>query len=133
MTAPLPSTIPADIGQRLNTLPNGLGSGHSSEVAVRDEVAGLADGEAYVYPAGAGGSRSTMPRACARIRAGSRQQDVAIPELDALRAYRAQFAALVKQLNLPGPEGEEPEEKRGPMTRSEAGTKAATARWHGRR
>ena len=34
---------------------------------------------------------------------GSRGQDVAIPELDALRQYRAQFAALVKQLDLPAP------------------------------
>ena len=34
---------------------------------------------------------------------GSRNQDVAIPELDALRAYRAQYAALIRQLELPLP------------------------------
>lgn len=63
---------------------------------------------------------------------GSRNQDVAIPELDALRAYRAQFAALVRQLNLPGFEDDQTGDG-GPMTRSEAGTKAADARWRGRR
>ena len=63
---------------------------------------------------------------------GSRGQDVAIPELDALRAYRAQFAALVKQLDLPAVEeedGEDGAERTTPMTRSESGRKAATARW----
>jgi hypothetical protein len=63
--------------------------------------------------------------------AGSRNQDVAIPELDALRAYRAQFAALIKQLDLPGPEDDE-DDRDGParpMTRSEAGRVAAAARW----
>jgi hypothetical protein len=64
---------------------------------------------------------------------GSRGQDVAIPELDALRAYRAQFAALIKQLDLPGPEDDEDDEdgtaRSRPLTRSEAGTKAALARW----
>jgi hypothetical protein len=63
---------------------------------------------------------------------GSRNQDVAIPELDALRAYRAQFAALVKQLDLPGPEDDEDDQdsaRSRPMTRSEAGRKAAAARW----
>lgn len=59
---------------------------------------------------------------------GSRGQDVAIPELDALRAYRAQFAALVKQLDLPAVDagGNNPD---GPMTRSEAGRLAAATRW----
>ena len=61
---------------------------------------------------------------------GSRNQDVAIPELDALRAYRAQFAALVKQLDLPGADAEnDPAGRTTPMTRSEAGRKAASARW----
>ena len=61
---------------------------------------------------------------------GSRGQDVAIPELDALRAYRAQFAALVKQLDLPAPDDEDDgAERTTPMTRSEAGRVAASARW----
>ena len=63
---------------------------------------------------------------------GSRGQDVGIPELDALRAYRAQFAALIKQLDLPGPEDDEDDQdaaRSRPMTRSEAGTKAAATRW----
>jgi hypothetical protein len=64
---------------------------------------------------------------------GSRGQDVAIPELDALRAYRAQFAALIKQLDLPAPPDDEDETddagRRRPMSRSEAGHKAAAARW----
>lgn len=64
---------------------------------------------------------------------GSRGQDVGIPELDALRAYRAQYAALIKQLDLPGPEDDE-DEAGGtkPMTRSEAGRVAAAARWANR-
>ena len=66
-----------------------------------------------------------------RFETGSRNQDVAIPELVELRAYRAQFAALVKQLDLPGPEDDEDDQDtaRRPMTRSEAGRKAAAARW----
>jgi len=38
---------------------------------------------------------------------GSRGQDVAIPELDAPRQYRAQFAALVEQLDLPHDDDED--------------------------
>lgn len=61
---------------------------------------------------------------------GSRGQDVAIPELDALRAYRAQFAALIKQLDLPGPDEDADDTGGdGPMSRSEAGRKAASSRW----
>ena len=63
---------------------------------------------------------------------GSRSQDVAIPELEALRAYRGQFAALIKQLDLPAPldDIEQPETNlAGPMSRSEAGRIAAEARW----
>ena len=61
---------------------------------------------------------------------GSRGQDVAIPELDALRAYQAQFAALVKQLDLPAPDDEDDgAERTTPTTRSEAGRVAASARW----
>lgn len=60
---------------------------------------------------------------------GSRGQDVAIPELDALRAYRAQFAALVKQLDLPPADDDDDVERTAPMTRSEAGRKAAATRW----
>ena len=62
---------------------------------------------------------------------GSRGQDVAIPELDALRAYRAQFAALVKQLDLPPADDDDDDEdtRDTPMTRSESGRKAAAARW----
>jgi len=65
---------------------------------------------------------------------GSRNQDVAIPELDALRAYRAQFAALIKQLDLPGPEDEDDQDtaRSRPMTRSEAGRVAAAAKWANR-
>ena len=63
---------------------------------------------------------------------GSRNQDVAIPELDALRAYRAQYAALIRQLELPLPadDDDDPgEERTTPMSRSEAGKKAAAERW----
>ncbi|MFZ3294214.1 MAG: hypothetical protein WA622_27065 [Mycobacterium sp.] len=67
---------------------------------------------------------------------GSRGQDVAIPELDALRAYRAQFAALIKQLDLPPPpdddDADEPNDRRRPMTRSEVGLKGSDARWGAR-
>jgi hypothetical protein len=61
---------------------------------------------------------------------GSRGQDVCIPELDALRAYRAQFAALIKQLDLP-PVEDTDDAGNGdtPMSRSESGRKAAEARW----
>ncbi|WP_322859552.1 hypothetical protein U8D42_17240 [Mycobacterium europaeum] len=66
---------------------------------------------------------------------GSKGQEVAIPELTELRQYRAQFAALIKQLDLPAPEDDEDEDEDSapgrtrPMTRSEAGRKAAAARW----
>jgi hypothetical protein len=60
---------------------------------------------------------------------GSRGQAVGIPELDLLKAYRAQFAALVKQLDLPGADDENGAERTTPMTRSEAGRVAASARW----
>jgi hypothetical protein len=66
---------------------------------------------------------------------GSRDQDVAIPELDALRAYRAQFAALVKQLDLPPPPPDDDTDDDGPrkpMSRSEAGRRGAVARWSAR-
>ncbi|CAJ1507387.1 hypothetical protein [[Mycobacterium] holstebronense] len=58
---------------------------------------------------------------------GSQKQDVAIPELSELRQYRAQFAALIKQLNLPDVAGEESPD--GPMSRSDAGRLAAAKRW----
>jgi hypothetical protein len=62
---------------------------------------------------------------------GSRGQDVAIPELDALRAYRQQFAALVRQLDLPQPLPPTPEPSPAlKMTRHEAARKAAQARWN---
>ncbi|CPZ65837.1 Uncharacterised protein [Mycobacteroides abscessus] len=66
---------------------------------------------------------------------GSRGQDVAIPELDALRAYRAQFAALLKQLDFPAPldEGTADESNNGPMSRSAAGKAGAAARWGNRK
>jgi hypothetical protein len=66
---------------------------------------------------------------------GSLGQDVAIPELDALRAFRAQFAALVRQLDLPGhePEDDEADDRQRPMTRSEAGRRGAAARWANRK
>lgn len=58
---------------------------------------------------------------------GSKQQDVAIPELSELRQYRAQFASLIKQLNLPSVvDAERPD---GPMSRSESGRIAAATRW----
>ncbi|WP_196325799.1 hypothetical protein [Mycobacteroides chelonae] len=62
---------------------------------------------------------------------GSRGQDVAIPELDALRAYRAQFASLLKQLDFPAPLEEDTSEESGsgPMSRSAAGKVGAAARW----
>lgn len=67
---------------------------------------------------------------------GSKGQEVAIPELTELRQFRAQLAALIKQLDLPAPENDEDDEDEGtgpgrnrPMTRSEAGRKAAAARW----
>lgn len=64
---------------------------------------------------------------------GSKGQEVAIPELTELRQYRAQFAALIKQLDLPAPEDDEDEDAGTrpdrPMTRSEAGRAGAAARW----
>lgn len=60
---------------------------------------------------------------------GSRGQDVAIPELDALRAYRAQFASLVKQLDLPAAD-DDGGSGDTPMSRSESGRIAASVRWH---
>jgi hypothetical protein len=62
---------------------------------------------------------------------GSKGQEVAIPELDALRQYRAQFAALIRQLDLPAPESDEDDAagRDRPMTRSESGRVAAAARW----
>jgi hypothetical protein len=67
---------------------------------------------------------------------GSRGQDVAIPELDALRAYRSQFAALVKQLDLPPPPPDDGDTDGDgthlPMSRSEAGRRGAVARWSAR-
>jgi len=63
---------------------------------------------------------------------GSRGQDVAIPELDALRAYRSQFAALIKQLDLPAADDEGDSGSGGPMSRSQAGRIAASARWGNR-
>lgn len=64
---------------------------------------------------------------------GSRGQDVAIPELDALRAYRAQFAALLKQLDFPAPLDGDDEPDNGPMSRSAAGKAGAAARWGNRK
>jgi hypothetical protein len=65
---------------------------------------------------------------------GSRGQEVGIPELDALRAYRAQFTALVRQLDLPGLEPEEEGHDCSMlMTRSEAGRAGAAARWKNRK
>ncbi|EHM15225.1 hypothetical protein MMAS_36050 [Mycobacteroides abscessus subsp. massiliense CCUG 48898 = JCM 15300] len=60
---------------------------------------------------------------------------MAIPELDALRAYRAQFAALLKQLDFPAPldEGTADESGNGPMSRSAAGKAGAAARWGNRK
>lgn len=66
---------------------------------------------------------------------GSKGQDVAIPELTELRQYRAQFAALIRQLDLPAPPDPEDDEADSdgrpsrPMSRSEAGAVAAAARW----
>lgn len=59
---------------------------------------------------------------------GSRGQPAPLPELTELRQYRAQLAALIKQLNL---EDDEPEviDRDMPMTRSESGRAAAAARW----
>ena len=66
---------------------------------------------------------------------GSRGQDVAIPELDALRQYRAQFAALVKQLDLPAPIDDDEDDTGNvvPLTRSQVGLLGAQARWGHRR
>ncbi len=62
---------------------------------------------------------------------GSRGQDVAIPELDAPRQYRAQFAALVKQLDLPHDDDEDGYNTGNvvPLTRSQVGLRDAQARW----
>jgi hypothetical protein len=76
--------------------------------------------------------QSVVDRACrddALRTKGSRNQDVAIPECDLLVKFRAQQAALLKQLDLPGDDSDEPGRV---MTRSELGVKAAAARW-GRR
>jgi hypothetical protein len=66
---------------------------------------------------------------------GSRGQWIQIPEMDSLRAFRTQFAALTRQLQLPGEEDVEafPRPRRdgqqGPMSRSESAKVAAAARW----
>ncbi|WP_157900622.1 hypothetical protein [Mycobacterium rhizamassiliense] len=65
---------------------------------------------------------------------GSNKQPLAMPELVELRQYRAQFVALIKQLDLfPPPEGDEDEgagiQPDRPMFRSEAGRAAAAPRW----
>lgn len=59
---------------------------------------------------------------------GSRGQPAPLPELTELRQYRAQLAALVKQLNLED-EPTEVTDRDTPMTRSESGRAAAAARW----
>ena len=59
---------------------------------------------------------------------GSRGQPAPLPELTELRQYRAQLAALVKQLNLED-EPAEVTDRDTPMTRSESGRVAAAARW----
>lgn len=59
---------------------------------------------------------------------GSRGQPAPLPELTELRQYRAQLAALVKQLNLED-EPAEDIDRDTPMTRSESGRTAAAARW----
>lgn len=50
VTAPLPSTIPADIGQRLNTLPNGLGGFIEKMVESRKSQAEISAALAEVDP-----------------------------------------------------------------------------------
>ncbi|AWT53859.1 hypothetical protein [Mycolicibacterium smegmatis] len=62
---------------------------------------------------------------------GSRSQDVAIPELEALRAYRGQYAALIRQLDLPAPIDDDDLDPRPdvPMSRTQAARVAAQARW----
>src|ERR1700733_8097112 len=73
--------------------------------------------------------QSVVDRACrddALRTKGSRNQAVAIPECVLLVKVRAQQAALLKQLDLPGDDTDEPGRV---MTRSEIGVKAAAARW----
>jgi hypothetical protein len=65
--------------------------------------------------------------------AGSRGQPAPLPELTELRQYRAQLAALIKQLDLQDDEEVVViRDERQKMTRSEAGKVAAMARWNRR-
>ena len=57
-----------------------------------------------------------------RVR-GSQGQPVPAPEVQELRQYRAQFAALLDKLRLPEDDTE------GAMTRSQLGRHAARTRW----
>ena len=58
------------------------------------------------------------------------------PSWTRLKAYRAQFAALVKQLDLPAPvDDDEDDYDTGnvvPLTRSQVGLLGANARWGNR-
>ena len=60
-----------------------------------------------------------------RVR-GSQGQPVSAPEVQELRQYRAQFAALLDKLRLPEDDTE------GAMTRSQLGRHAARTRWANR-
>ena len=60
-----------------------------------------------------------------RVR-GSQGQPVSAPEVQELRQYRAQFAALLDKLRLPEDDTE------GATTRSQLGRHAARARWGNR-
>ena len=62
---------------------------------------------------------------------GSRGQDVAHPYIQEIRQHRSETANLLKSLKLPVLEEVKTSEKSsdGKMSRSEAGRKAAAARW----
>ena len=60
-----------------------------------------------------------------RVR-GSQGQPVSAPEVQELRQYRAQFAALLDKLRLPEDDTE------GALTRSQLGRHAASTRWANR-
>jgi hypothetical protein len=55
---------------------------------------------------------------------GSQGQEVSIPEVGAVKEHRSLLNTLIKSLDLPSEDADN-----GKMTRSEAGRKAAMARW----
>lgn len=79
--------------------------------------------------------QTVVDRACrddALRTKGSRNQDVQIPELESLVKLRAQYAALLRQLDLPGEQPAADEDVSRVLTRSELARRAANVRWSNR-